>query len=317
MLYNINDIVRMVIKLKKIDIHAHLIGNICGIGSEGELRPIGGGKAQYASGKTIQLIPAEYGETTLTPETLISVMNKNDVAHAICLQGNYAGFQNLYTYEGMKKYPNQIIGAATYDPFFRNKHLVIKNLFDDLGFKIIKMEVSNGSGLMANHPTVHLNGKVMNEVYKMALDKKLIFYIDIGRPGNNCYQVDAISKVCRKYKDITFIICHLTAPQHQQMDILKENMQKLNLPNVYFDIAALPNNTKQPYPFIEAQEYIKAAIDIIGNNKIMWGSDFPAAMNYCSYEESYKYIEESEILTTEEKENILYNTAYKVFKDLL
>ena len=115
---------------------------------------------------------------------------------------------------------------------------------------------------------------------------------------------------------MTFIICHLTAPQHEQMDILMDNMSKLNLPNVYFDIASLPNNTKQPYPFIEAQNYIKEAIKIIGNNKILWGSDFPAAMNYCSYEQSYKYIEESSILTNEEKENILYNNAYKLFNGL-
>ncbi|MGM9969322.1 MAG: amidohydrolase family protein [Anaeroplasma sp.] len=302
--------------MKKIDVHAHLIGNICGIGSEGELRPIGNGKAQYASGKIIQLIPEQYGDYTLTPEILTKVMKENDVEYSICLQGNYAGFQNLYTYEAMNKYPN-LLGAATYDPFFKNKDKIIKNLFDDLKFKIIKMEVSNGSGLMANHHTISLNGKVMNEVYKMANERRLIFYIDIGRPGNNCYQIDNLVKVCKKYKQMKFIICHLTAPQHNQIDILKDNMKKLNFENVYFDLAALPNNTKQPYPFDEAISYIKEAIDIVGSNKLMWGSDFPAAMNYCSYEESYKYIEDSQLLSKMEKENILYNNAYKVFKDLL
>lgn len=303
--------------MKKIDIHAHLIGNICGIGSEGELRPIGNGKAQYASGKIIQLIPSEFGDKELTPETLIKVMKENNVERAICLQGNYAGFQNLYTYEAMMKYPEYILGSATYDPFFRNKDKIKSYLFDELNFKIIKIEASNGSGLMANHQTINLNGKIMHEVYKHAYDRNLIFYIDIGRPGNNCYQIDNLVKVCKKFKNMTFIVCHLTAPQHEQMTILRENMTKLNLPNVYFDIASLPNNTKEPYPFIEAQNYIKEAIKIVGNNKIMWGSDFPAAMNYSSYKEAYSYIENSEILTKEEKENILYNNAKKVFKDLL
>ena len=67
-----------------------------------------------------------------------------------------------------------------------------------------------------------------------------------------------------------------------------------------------------PYPFIEAQEYIKLACDIVGSNKIMWGSDFPSAMNYCTYKEAYSYIENSNLLTQEEKENILYNNAYKL-----
>ena len=212
---------------KKIDVHSHLIGNICGIGSEGELRPIGDGCAQYASGKIIRLIPKGYGDYTLTPEVLIDVLNKHNVSYTICLQGNYAGFQNLYTYEGMKKYPNKIIGAATYDPFFRNKEKIKSYLFDELGFKVIKMEVSNGSGLMANHHTVDLNGEIMNEVYLHALDHNLIFYIDIGRPFNNCYQVDNLRNAILKYPNMTFIVCHLTAPQHEQMDILKVSQADL------------------------------------------------------------------------------------------
>lgn len=303
--------------MKKIDCHAHLIGSICGIGSEGELMPIGKGKAQYASGKIIQLIPEEYGYYSLTPEVLTRVMKENDVVKAICLQGNYAGFQNLYTYNSYLKYPNLIIPSATIDPFFRNKNKIIDHLFNELDIKVIKIEASNGSGLMANHPTVNLNGKVMHEIYKMANDKKLIFYIDIGRPGNNCYQIENISKVCKKYKNMTFIICHLTAPQHEQKDILEHNMRLLKLDNVYFDIAALPNNTKQPYPFYEAQEYIRLAMDIVGSDKILWGSDFPAAMNYCSYKEAYEYIENSNLFTDEEKERILYLNAKEVFKSLL
>ena len=305
------------ISVKKIDVHTHLIGNICGIGSEGELTPIGEGKAIYASGKVIQLIPKIYGDRTLTPEVLRKTLKEHEVEFTVCLQGNYAGFQNIYTYEASKKYPDFIIPAATYDPFFRNKHLVITHLFEELGIKILKMEVSNGSGLMANHPTVDLNGPVMQEVYDTARKYHLICFIDIGRPGNNCYQVDALRDAISSYPDITFIICHLTAPQHDQMDILKSNLNKLNLKNVYFDIASLPNNTKQPYPFLEAQSYIRLAIDIMGKEKILWGSDFPAAMNYCSYKEAYQYIEESELLSKEEKEHILYSNAKALFGDFL
>ena len=303
--------------MKKIDVHTHLIGNICGIGSEGELTPIGKGKAIYASGKIIQLIPEEYGDKTLTPEVLIDVLNKNDVEYSVCLQGNYAGFQNIYTYESTMKFPKRLIPAATYDPFFKNKHKVIENLFDNLKIKVIKMEVSNSSGLMANHDTVKLNGKIMTEVYEEANKRNLIFFIDIGRPNNNCYQVEELANAINNFPNMKFIICHLTAPQHEQMEILINNMHKLNMNNVYFDIASLPNNTKQPYPFIEAQEYIRKAIDIVGSDKILWGSDFPAAMNYCSYEQSYKYIEESTLFTLEEKNNILYNNAKNIFGDLI
>lgn len=299
--------------MKKIDAHTHLIGNICGIGSKGELRPLGKGKAQYANGDIIQLIPEEYGDYQLTPEVLQKVLKEHDVERTVCLQGNYAGFQNLYTYDAMKNYPDFIMGAATYDPFSYNKNLIIRHLFDELGFKVIKMEVSNGSGLMANHETVDLDGRVMHEVYQMALAHRLTFVIDIGRPGNNCYQIDALARVVRQYSKMNFVICHLTAPQHQQMHILEENLRKLKYSNVYFDIASLPNNTKGIYPFTEAQEYIRKAIDILGSDRILWGSDFPMAMNYCSYRQSYSYLEDSGLFTEEEKINIFYANAERVF----
>lgn len=294
--------------------HMHLIRVICGIGSEGELAPLGKGRAVYASGKEIQLFPEIYGDMGVTPETLLRVLEENEVEMGVILQGNYAGFQNLYAYEAAKKYPKRIISAGTYDPFFRNKDKIIHHLFEELGIKLIKMEVSNGSGLMANHPTVDLNGSVMHEVYQMAQKHKLLFFIDIGRPGNNCYQVEALSQAIQQYPDLTFVICHLTAPQHNQMDILEKNMHILNLSNVYFDIASLPNNTKQPYPFYEAQSYIRRAIDILGKEKILWGSDFPNAMNYCSYKEAYSYLEESSLFTQEEKEFILYKNAQHLLK---
>lgn len=299
--------------MKKIDAHTHLIQNICGIGSKGELRPLGKGKAQYASGDIIQLIPEIYGDYSLTAETLIRVLKEHDVEKTVCLQGNYAGFQNLYTYESQQKYPDYILAAATYDLTSYNRKLIIKNLFDDLKIKVIKMEMSNGSGYMANHDTLSLDSDIMHEAYKMANEHNLIFVIDIGRPNNNCYQIDNLANAIKKYPNMKFVVCHLTAPQHNQMDILIENMQKLKLDNVYFDIAALPNNTKQPYPFIEAQEYIRKAIDIVGVDKIIWGSDFPSAMNYSSYKESYDYIENSELFTKEEKNHILYLNAKRVF----
>ncbi len=303
--------------MKKIDVHTHLIKNICGIGSEGELSPIGKGKAIYASGKIIQIIPEEYGDMELTNDVLVDVLNKNNVEFSVCLQGNYAGFQNIYTYESSLKYPNKLIPAGTYDPFFRNKDLITKHLFEDLNIKVLKMEVSNGSGLMANHTTISLSGEVMNEVYELARKYHLIFFIDIGRPFNNCYQVEELKESILKYPDIIFIICHLTSPQQNQRDILEYNLKLFKLNNVYFDIASLPNNTKGLYPFNLAQEYIRLAIDIVGKDKILWGSDFPAAMNYCSYKESYSYIENSDLFTLDEKEHILYKNAYKLFGDFI
>ncbi|MCR5113706.1 MAG: amidohydrolase [Acholeplasmatales bacterium] len=302
--------------MKKIDCHVHLMENLHGIGAKGYLRDLGNGCGQYENGEIVRIIPEGFGNK-VTAEDFIKIMDQNDVEFCIVLQSPYGGVQNLFTAEAMKKYPNRILGAAMYDPFSRQKESIRNYLFDELGFKIIKMEMSNTSGIMCNHDTVDLDGDLMNDVYKHANEHGLIFFMDIGRPGNDCYQIEHLRNAILKYPDMTFVICHLTAPQHDNKDILINNMNMLKLKNVYFDIASLYNNVKDPYPFLETQDYLRTAIDIVGSDKILWGTDFPSAMKNTTYKDSYTYILESEILSEEEKENILYNNAYRLFKKLL
>ncbi len=300
--------------MKIIDAHMHIVEHINGLGSKGELRALGKGKVAYASGDEFQMFPAELGDYGVTAEALIKIMDQYSIEKGVLLQGNYLGFQNLYTYEALLKYPNRFVGAATYDPFSRNKDKIIAHLFDELNFKIIKMEVSNGSGLMSNHDTIDLNGSLMHEVYQMANSKGLVFVIDIGRPRNDCWQIDNLVAAIKKYPNMSFVICHLLAPQLGHDVLLIESLKKLKLPNVYFDLASLNNNTKpENYPYPTALKYIKYAIDIIGSNHLMWGTDVPQALTKESYQNLINYINESNLFTTQEKENIFYNTANKIY----
>ncbi len=301
-------------KMKSIDGHAHVCEYINGYGSRGELRAVGEGYAQDASGQRFRMIPEGMGETGCTPETLLQVMDANGIEKAVLMQGMYLGFQNLYTYDSVRKHPGRFIGAATYDPFARNRKQIIHHLFDELGFTILKLEVSNSSGLMANHDTVDLNGPLMHEVYQMASERNLVLVIDIGRPGNDCHQVDNLQKAIRRYPGMKFVVCHLGSHQRNQEDLLRENLMKLRLPNVWFDLAAVPNNTKpETYPFPTASAYVRIAKEIVGAEKLIWGSDMPVALNYDTYEHMISYFQVGQTWTREELDMIFYQNAAGVY----
>ena len=80
-------------------------------------------------------------------------MDENEVEKAVLLQGNYIGFQNLYSYEAVRKYPDRFLSAASYDPYSRNKDAIVRHLFEELRIPIVKFEVSTGSGLMSSKPS--------------------------------------------------------------------------------------------------------------------------------------------------------------------
>ena len=300
--------------MKIIDAHAHVAQYVAGFTSRGELRAVGGGKAQYSTGEIFQLFPPEMGDTGVTPEALLKVMKANGVEKAVLLQGNWLGFQNEYTYEAVKRYPDRFVGAATYDPFCINIKEIRKRLFDGLGFKIVKFELSTGSGLMANRPPVDLDGEVMDACYSHAAEKGLTVVLDIGRPNNPCWQVDAVASVVKKYPQVTFVICHLLAPQRGDNELLITALQKLKSPNVYFDIAALALNQKpETYPYPTAVRHLKTAKEIVGADRLMFGSDMPSTLAKDSYENLINYIIESGAFSKKELEDIFYNTAEKVY----
>ena len=300
--------------MKIIDAHAHVAQYIAGFTSKGELRAVGQGKAQYSTGEIFQMFPPEMGDIGVSPEALLKVMDENDVEKAVLLQGNWLGFHNQYTYEAVIKYPERFVGAATYDPFCVNVEAVKKRLFDDLGFKIVKFELSTGSGLMANRPPVYLDGTVMNGCYAHAREKGLTVVMDIGRPNCPCWQVDALASAISKYPEVTFVICHLLAPQRGDVQILSDALQKLKMPNVYFDLASLANNQKpESFPYPTASKHLETAKNTVGADRLMFGSDMPSALARDSYTHLKDYIIQSGVFNEKELPDVFYNTAYKVF----
>lgn len=300
--------------MKIIDAHAHVAQYIAGFTSKGELRAVGQGKAQYSTGEIFQMFPPEMGDIGVSPEALLKVMDENEVEKAVLLQGNWLGFHNQYTYEAVIKYPERFVGAATYDPFCVNVEAVKKRLFDDSGFKIVKFELSTGSGLMANRPPVYLDGTVMNGCYSHAREKGLTVVMDIGRPNCPCWQVDALASAISKYPEVTFVICHLLAPQRGDVQILSDALQKLKMPNVYFDLASLANNQKpESFPYPTASKHLETAKNTVGADRLMFGSDMPSALARDSYAHLKDYIIQSGVFTEKELQDLFYNTADKVF----
>lgn len=300
--------------MKIIDAHAHIARYISGFTSRGELHGVGGGMAAYADGTSFKMIPDGMGEYGVTPEALLGVMDANGVDKAVLLQGQFLGFQNEYTYEAVTKYPERFVGAASYDPFCVKVEDVKRHLFRELGFSAVKFEVSNGSGLMAYHRPFALDGEMMDEQYRYAADNGLVFVIDMGRPRNCCWQPEALARAAKKYPSLTFVVCHLLAPQRGDGEIFASAIGALALPNVYFDLASLAANQRpEAYPYPSAVEYIRMAKRELGAEKLMFGTDMPSNLCRDTYAHLTDYIKDSGVFGAQELEKVFYSTAESIY----
>jgi predicted TIM-barrel fold metal-dependent hydrolase len=297
-----------------IDGHAHVIERIAGFGPRGELRPIGEGRARWANGEEIQLIPAELGDREFTAETLLAQMDRYGIAKAVLLQGSFYGFQNEYAYEVATMFPDRFIAAGTFDPFCKERGQLLERFLNQMKLKVIKFETSSGGGLMGYHQPFAIDGQVFGDTFVEIAGSGATLVLDIGSPGMESFQVKAVANIAKKYPAMKIVICHMLAPTLKDQCELENGLKTLCLENIWFDLAAVPwNVTPERYPYPTARGFIKMAKDIVGAEKLIWGTDVPSVLTKESYTNLINYITDAGIFSPAELEGVFYQNACTVY----
>jgi predicted TIM-barrel fold metal-dependent hydrolase len=296
--------------MPKIDAHTHVIDTIAGFGGRGELRGTGGGKARWADGEEFLLIPPELGDRSFSCEALISLMDAHGIEKAVLLQGSLYGFQNDYTWEASQKYPHRLIPSATVDPFCKNAGSLVSRFVGERKIPIIKFEVSSGGGLMGYHSVFPLDGPPLAALYPLINSAGAALTLDIGSPGTESFQPEAAARVAKLYPSMRVVVCHLLAPKSGDEAVFEKALRELSLPNVWFDLAAVPWNAwPEAYPYPSGLGFIRRAKNIVGSEKFLWGSDAPFTLTRETYARQMRYLEESGVFTDAELEGVFGRNA--------
>ena len=299
--------------MKIIDTHVHVFETLKGFNGKGELRPIGNGRGRFANGEEVNMIPPELGETAFTADTCYQFLKEQGVEKAVLLQGSFYGFQNEYAIEAAEKYPDMFLPAGTFDPFGCCAGQIYDRLTREMGVRVLKFEVSTGCGITSYHKDFNL-AQDMGWIAEKCDENNQVLVLDIGSPGMTSFQPQAVAALAKKHPSLKIVVCHLLAPTRKDEEALKRGLEILALPNVYFDLAAIPHNVQpEDYPFPTGIRYIEAARDIVGYDKLMWGTDIPSVLFRASYKELLNYMADSGIFNEEELNAVVYDNALKVF----
>ena len=296
--------------MKIIDAHAHIYERLCGYGPRGEARAIGGGMIEWATGQKDPFLKPEHGEYGFCPEKLLELMDEAGVSRAVLLQASNYGFQNSYIAEAVKNYPHRFTGTGTFDPYALKAQDIFDNLTKGYGFKILKFELSQYYGLTGYHPELKINGKEFAPFFERANELGLTVVLDTGTMGTKGFQPKEIAEIADRYKNLTVVVAHMLFPSVKgDNDERLEIIKTLNKENICFDIAQL-----QVKEGTARLEYIRKVMDMVGSERIAWGSDCPGVfMNY-TYRELIDYICKSGFFTDAELENVMANTARRIYK---
>lgn len=289
-----------------IDAHAHIYEILKGYGAKGEFRPLGGGKGIWATGKVEQFFPAEYGDTGFHAETLIDLMDEAGVDHAVLLQGGNYGFHNDYMAETAAKYPDRLTAVGAIDPYSLYSEQIFDNLIDRYKFKSLKFEISSEWGLSGFHKELRLTDEPFSRLFQKANDLGLTVTIDMGTAKMSSFDLEGLKIVIEKYKNILFVIAHCFFPNNDgNNDARLDFVRRLTSDNFVMDFANID--------IIGQSEYLKALKDIIGAERMLWGTDLPGVLCRASYRQLIDRVSECGIFSEKELPLVMGENAKRVY----
>lgn len=305
--------------MKKIEGHLHLVRSMAGSKGQGRLSPLGNGYAIWDNGEIIHLIPDGWGDDNFLVEKYLPVMKRENIEKAVLLQGTLNGYQNYYTYQVVKRFPGKFIGAFSVDPFADYALDIVKRHVEQLGFRAIKFEISQGGGLHGFHQPFRLDTDnwCSQIFYYLADYPGFVVTVDYGNYQQTSYQPEAIVNLAQRYPQMDFVVCHLSFPNADHLNRLRNVLgQFAPLNNIYVDISAIQDidgETTDDFPYPRCQKTVSLAKEVLGARRIIWGTDSPWPATFNTYHQLATWLEHTYIFTQDELEDVMYNNANRVY----
>lgn len=286
-----------------IDAHAHLWLRQDTVVDGLPVRTLENGRSFFLN-EVRQMLPPFMIDGKNTAEVFLSNMDYAQVSAAVITQEYIDGIQNDYLSEVASRYPDRFLVCGMCEfrkPGFLNqaKELISK------GFKAIKIPAQR---LILKDERVMLNSEEMMQLFHLMEEHNIILSIDLADGAEQVPEMEEIIQECPHLKVAIGHFGMVTRPDWKEQILLARH------PNVMVEsggITWLFND--EFYPFKGAVKAIREAADLVGMEKLMWGSDYPRTITAITYKMSYDFLVKSSELTENEKHLFLGENAKKFY----
>lgn len=285
--------------MKIIDTHSHLWLKQDTSWNGLPIKSLDNGRSIFL-GEEVQMVPPFIIDGRNSAEVFLSNMNYAQVSAAVVVQELIDGCQNDYLLEVAQKYPDRFITCGMCDYFTEDLEAQAKSLIDK-GFKGIAIP---GHRLIQDNGRIMLNSPEMMKMFKVMEEKDVFLSITLA---DGDVQVEEMKDVISGCPELRIAIGHFGMPTRENW---LEQIRLARYKNVYVEsggITWLYNS--EFYPFDGAVRAIREASDLVGMEKLMWGSDYPRTITAITYRMSYDFVLKSKELSEKEKSLFLGENA--------
>ena len=287
-----------------IDAHSHLwyVQDTSWNGQR--ISPLPNGRSMFL-GEERQMLPPFMIDGHNTAEVFLSNMDYAQVGAAVVVQELIDGMQNSYLKTVAERYPDRffLCGMADYlQPGFYEQALRLIAIDKFRGLAI------PGHRLITDTQRVRLNSDEMMRMFRLMEANHVLLSVTLA---DGDLQVGELQEVISECPWLKIAIGHFGMPT---VDGWKEQVKLARNKNVMIEsggITWLYNS--EFYPFPSAVRAIREAADLVGWDKLMWGSDYPRTITAITYRMSYDFVLKSAELSDDAKRLFLGENACRFY----
>lgn len=261
-------------------------------------------------GSEVQMLPPFLIDGRNTAEVFLSNMDYAQVGAAVVVQEFIDGFQNDYLAEVQRRWPDRFITCGMADYLRPGFYEQARHLICDLGFRGMAIP---GHRLLG-HP---LTDPEMMQMFQLMEQQDVVLSITLADGPEQVAQMHEVISECPRLR---IAIGHLAmadqpvTPPWENPD-WRAQIQLARYDKVMIEsggITWLYNPEFYPYP--SAIRAIREAADLVGWNKLMWGSDYPRTITAITYHMSYDFVLKSTELSDHDKALFLGENARRFYR---
>lgn len=288
---------------KIIDAHSHLWLRQDTSWNGMPVRTLKNGRSFFLT-EEVQMVPPFMIDGVNSAEVFLSNMNYAQVGGAVVVQEFIDGIQNDYLAKVKSNYPERFFVFGMCNYFKPGFYDTAASLIDS-GFKGIAIP---GHRLILSDGRVNLNSPEMMKMFHLMEDKGVILSLCLAENNLQNGEIKEVIEECPRLKIAIGHFGMVTAPGWEDQIKLALN------DNVMIESGGITwLFNKEFYPFNGAVRAIREAIDMVGADKLMWGSDYPRTITAITYKMSYDFILKTNDLTDREKRLFLGENAEKFY----
>jgi L-fuconolactonase len=229
-------------------------------------------------------------------------MKANGVARTVIIQVIHYRYDNRYLRSVLKQYPKIFQGVCRVDPLDPAAPDHLSQLTAE-GFRGVRLSpAANASGDW-------FRGPLMLPLWKRCAE--LAIPMTVLAPVSRMPEVGALLE---KLPDLTVVVDHMADCPIDQPAELEKLIALKRFPNLFVKISHTWSISKQPYPWLDAQEYVKRLHQAYGPGRLMWATDWPIVEGHSTYAKALSVVrDEMKFLNADDLSWILSRTIERVW----